>query len=528
MIVGVAQLRRRPELDGPFDPIEPVQMMVDVVGRASADAGDPALCQEADYLGTIPPLAWPYEDTPARLAELLGTSPPMRHEPKPGGNSPAELVNHAATAIARGEARVAILAGAEALHARQRAEREGISLDHWSPRPDTPIDVVMRGQPPMTSPLELRHGFAMPIDIFPIFENAIRARAGRSIEEHQAVLGRMMARFSAVAAKNPYAWFPVERRPEEFTTVSASNRWVCFPYPKLMNAIITVDLAAALVLMSDAEAERRGIPPARRVAFLAGASALDPWTLTERRQFSRSAGCAAAARAALDHAGLDVADVDLFDLYSCFPSAVELATDALGLESDDPRPLTVTGGLPCAGGPGNSYCMHSIATMVERLREGVGRVGYVSGLGMSAAKHAVNVFSTDPARIAAADGETPQHPAPGRGILRPGDRRRTGGAGDDRDLHGGIRSREPSPDQPAHRPARRWPAYGRPRRADPGRLHAADRERGGRTPRPGHAGSRRRAEPLRARMKGVVKCEGGSAVAAPLIGIIALLGGNEK
>jgi len=408
VIVGVAQQRRRPELDGRFDPIEPVQMMVDVVGRASADAGDPALYQEADYLGTIPPLAWPYPDTPARLAELLGVSPAMRHEPLPGGNSPTELVNHAATAIARGEARVAVLAGAEALHARQRAEREGVPLDHWSPRPDTPIDVVMRGQPPMTSPLELRHGFAMPIDIFPVFENAIRAHAGRSIQEHQAVLGRMMARFSAVAAKNPYAWFPVERSPEEFTTVSASNRWICFPYPKLTNAIITVDLAAALVLMSEAEAERRGIPPARRVAFLAGASSLDPWTLTERRQFSRSAGCAAAARAALDHAGIDVADVDLFDLYSCFPSAVELAMDALGLESDDPRPLTVTGGLPCAGGPGNSYCMHSIATMVERLREGVGSVGYVSGLGMSASKHAVNLFSTDPARIAAADGETPQ------------------------------------------------------------------------------------------------------------------------
>lgn len=408
VVVGVAQLRRRPKLDGRFEPIEPVQLMVDVVRRASADAGDPALYEKADYLGTIPPLAWPYEDTPGQLADLLGASPPMRHEPKPGGNSPTELVNHAATAIARGEARVAILAGAEALHARYQAEREGISLEHWSPRPDTPIDVVLRGQPPMTSPLESRHGITLPTDIFPFFENAIRARAGRSIEDHQAVLGRMMARFSAVAARNPYAWFPVEHSPEEFRTVSASNRWICFPYPKLMNAILAVDMAAALVLMSEAEAERRGIPVGRRVAFLAGASALDPWTLSERRQYSRSAGCAAAARAALDHGGLDVADVDLFDLYSCFPSAVELAMDALGLESDDPRPLTVTGGLPCAGGPGNSYCMHSIATMVDRLREGAGRVGYVSGLGMSAAKHGVNLFSTDPARIAAADGETPQ------------------------------------------------------------------------------------------------------------------------
>jgi hypothetical protein len=59
VIVGVAQLRRRPKLDGPFEPIEPVQLIEDVVRRASADAGDPALHEKADYLGTIPPLACP-------------------------------------------------------------------------------------------------------------------------------------------------------------------------------------------------------------------------------------------------------------------------------------------------------------------------------------------------------------------------------------------------------------------------------------------------------------------------------------
>jgi acetyl-CoA C-acetyltransferase len=419
VIVGVAQLRRRPELDGPFEPVEPVQMMVDVVRRASGDAGDPALYEKADYLGTVSPIGWPYADTPARLAELLGTGPALRHEPKPGGNSPPELVNHAARAIARGEARVAVLAGAEALHARQQAAREGISLDHWSPRPDPPVEVVMRGQPAMTSPLESRHGINAPIDIFPLFENALRAHAGRSIDEHQAHLGRMMARFSAVAARNPYAWFPRERSAEEFTTVSPSNRWICFPYPKLMNAIIAVDMAAALVLMSDEEADRRGIPPARRVAFLAGAGALDPWTLTERRELSRSPGCVAAAHAALEHAGLGVDDVDLLDLYSCFPSAVQLAMAALGLESDDPRPLTVTGGLPCAGGPGNDYCMHAIAALVERLRAGDGAVGLVSGLGMSAAKHSVNLFSNDPARIAAADGEAPDVQPPAGELVGP-------------------------------------------------------------------------------------------------------------
>ena len=408
VIVGVGQLRRRPELDGEFEAIEPVRMMTLALGRAMLDAGDPTLVKEADYVGTVGPLAWGYADTPSVLAELLGVGPGLRHEPKPGGNSPVELLQHAVRAIESGEARVAVLAGAEALFARLQAMKRGISLEHWSPLPDPPIDVVLRGQPPMTTPLEQRHGFVLPADIFPLYENAIRAHVKRSIEEHQAVLGRLMSRFSATAAKNPHAWFPVERDPDAFTTVSSSNRWVSFPYPKLLNAIITVDMAAALVVMSDTEADRRDIPPEKRVTVLGGATALDPWTPIGRKQFFTSPGCAAAAQGALEHAGLGVEDVDLFDLYSCFPCAVEWAADGLGLELDDRRPLSVTGGLACAGGPGNDYATHAIATMVEQLRAGNGSVGYVSGLGMSGSKHAACVLSNDPMRVAAADGQAPQ------------------------------------------------------------------------------------------------------------------------
>jgi acetyl-CoA C-acetyltransferase len=257
------------------------------------------------------------------------------------------------------------------------------------------------------------------VDIFPVYENAIRAHRNRSIEEHQAVLGRLMSRFSTTAAKNPYAWFPTERGPDEYTTVDSSNRWVSFPYPKLMNAIIAVDMAAALIVMSNAEADRRGIAPEKRVTVLSGATALDPWTPIQRRQFFASPGCAAASNAALEHAALDVADVDFFDLYSCFPCAVEWAADGLGIELDDPRPLSVTGGLACAGGPGNNYATHAIAAMVERIRSGGGSVGFVSGLGMSGSKHAACTLSNDPARIAAASGRAAQVHPPAAELVGP-------------------------------------------------------------------------------------------------------------
>jgi acetyl-CoA C-acetyltransferase len=165
--------------------------------------------------------------------------------------------------------------------------------------------------------------------------------------------------------------------------------------------------------MSSDEADRRGVPPERRVSFLGGGSANDAWTPTERASLTSSPAYRVAAGTAFEHAALYPTEVDLFDLYSCFPCAVEFAMKALQLALDDPRPRTVTGGLAYAGGPGNNYSTHALAAMVERLRRAPAQVGYVSALGMTATKHSVAILSADPARIAASSGRgTPHLPVP--------------------------------------------------------------------------------------------------------------------
>jgi acetyl-CoA C-acetyltransferase len=222
-----------------------------------------------------------------------------------------------------------------------------------------------------------------------------------------------MAAHAAVARDNPFAWFREGWTAAEITTVTPDNRWICFPYPKRMNAIMEVDQAAAIVVMSGNEAERRGIGEPRQVAVLGGASANDAWTPTERASLTSSPAHRAASSAAFEQAGLYPTEVDLFDLYSCFPSAVQFAMKSLSLTLDDPRPRTVTGGLAYAGGPGNNYSTHALAAMVERLRAAPKQVGYVSALGMTASKHAVSLLSTDPARVSAATGQaTPRVPVP--------------------------------------------------------------------------------------------------------------------
>jgi len=403
VVVGVGQVRNRPGLDfASWNPLEPARLMAIAIERAAADAGRPELVREADFAGAIPPLAWAYDDLPARFAELAGAKPRESEEVPAGGEGPIQLLNQVANRIAAGEIEIALLVGAEAVYSRTRAAKEGVPLSSWTPGGNR-LPGFMATMKPFSNALEMRHGMRGPLDMYPVFENALRARARRSIAAHQKFVSELMFRYSQVAEKNPFSWFPEPRTAEEIARVDARNRWIGFPYPKLMNAIMEVDQGAAAIVMSESAADRLGIPRARRVHFLGGASAQDGWSAAERVDLASSPAYAAAARAAQAHAALRVSDVDLFDLYSCFPCAIELALDALGISSTDPRPLTQTGGLAHHGGPGNNYAMHGIANTVLRLREGAGKVGWVSGLGMSATKHAIAVLSTDRARIEAAD-----------------------------------------------------------------------------------------------------------------------------
>jgi acetyl-CoA C-acetyltransferase len=187
----------------------------------------------------------------------------------------------------------------------------------------------------------------------------------------------------------------VARTPEEIYTPSPANRMVAFPYTKYMNAVMNVDQSAALVMTSVANARRLGIPEDRWVYLVgAGGAYEDPWWVSERPSFSSCPALREAGQQALTRAGVGIGEIEFMDLYSCFPSAVELACEELGIPTDGSRQLTVTGGLPFFGGPGNNYSTHAIASMMALLRERPGAKGLVTASGWYLSKHAVGVYST--------------------------------------------------------------------------------------------------------------------------------------
>jgi acetyl-CoA C-acetyltransferase len=237
----------------------------------------------------------------------------------------------------------------------------------------------------------------VPVHAYPLFENALRAANGWTMEEHAARIGALWSRFSSVAADNPDAWIRTARTAGEIITPSAKNRMVAFPYPKLCTANMQVDQGAGYIVCSVAAARAAGVPEDRWVFPLAGADAHDHWFISQRVELHRSPAIRLAGAAALGLAGLAIDDVALVDLYSCFPAVVQMAAAELGLAIDDPaRPLTLTGGLTFGGGPGNNYTSHGIARAVGALRESPGAAALVTGLGWYATKHSVGVYASRP------------------------------------------------------------------------------------------------------------------------------------
>jgi acetyl-CoA C-acetyltransferase len=378
---------------------------LDLAERAARGALDgvprlQAQIQEVSVVNIISPVG---PAPAAELARRLHLTPGRTEVTTVGGNSPQWLVNRAAAAISAGRLDTVLIAGAEAQRSG-RARGPGPEARHAATSDASPPDPIIGDDRPPVSAAELQAGLIAPVHLYAMFESVLAHRAGRSFAEHRAELGRLMAPFTTVAADHPYAWFPHTRTAAEVADITPDNRVISEPYVKNMCAMFSVDQGAAVVVTSLGAARRAGVDDGA-VFCWSGAECTDVWFPAARPDPGSAPAMAASTAAALDAAGTGVDDIGAFDLYSCFPCAVALAADALGLAADDGRRLTVTGGLPYFGGPGNNYSLHAVATMVDRLRHG-GGTGLVTALGWYLTKHAAGVYGAGPPRRGWRPGDT--------------------------------------------------------------------------------------------------------------------------
>ncbi len=349
-----------------------------------------------DHLGLVHCQSWAYDEPVRRLADRLATHGIYRSESILAGTSPQRLIDEAAERMLRGECSVALVVGGEALATRSAIQRSGETPNWSNPHPSPPALPVDFDE--WYLPTERSHGVLPAWLTFALLEQARWAARGATPEDRNE-LGEIMARLSTVAAANPDAWFRTLRSVSDITQPSTSNRMVASPYTKLMTSFMGVNMAAANLMVTRGTADAWGVPEDRRAYLRGWGFARDAIHLGARNDLSSSQGMTVATQTACAMASMSVSDIDVFDLYSCFGSAVQFARDALGLRHDDPRPISLTGGLPYHGGPSSNYMGHSISHLVDHLRANSSHAGMVTGVGMHMTKHVAAIYSPIPGPI---------------------------------------------------------------------------------------------------------------------------------
>ena len=393
VLIGYGQVNHRDEIDPDKPGIEPVDLMVD----ATRQAADPRVIEAVDSIRVVHMLSAHYRNPGQLLGERLGLARFTAIYSNVGGNTPQSLVNQACKDIQQGRAGVVLITAAETWRTRNALKKQGRRLVWTDQDESVPMPEVAGSDLPMAGDAEIRIKLDRPAYVYPLFEQALRIANGESVADHGKRVSELWARFNAVAVDNPHAWI---RRPvtaEEILAPNPNNRMISWPYTKLMNSNNMVDQGAALILTSVEQAVRLQVPAERWVYPQSGTDAHDTSAIAERGDLHRSPAIRIGGARALELAGLGIDDIDHVDLYSCFPSAVQVAAHELGLAIDDPaRPLTVTGGLTFAGGPWSNYVTHSIATMAELLVANPGRRGLITANGGYLTKHSFGVYGTEP------------------------------------------------------------------------------------------------------------------------------------
>lgn len=385
VLVGVAAVQQRCE--DPGQALEAWQLMLAAARQAAADAGCEALLDRLDAV-RVPKGLWSYSD-PGRLVVQAVGSPQAHTVLADIGILQTSLLAEACEAIQTGREQVSLVLGGEARYRHLLGEKSGQPAPELAQ--DEAPDEFQQPEAELWSAAEWAHGLGMPVSFYALMENALRHAEGQSVPEHQQALAALWAGFSRVAAGNPAAWFRDPMPAAALAGAAPGNRMLAFPYAKWHTSQWNVDQAAALILCSEAVADTLGIAKEKRVYPLAITESNHMIPVSARRDLHRCPAWGLLTERALSLAGRQLADIDLCELYSCFPVAVRIQQREMGLPADGIP--TLTGGMSFAGGPLNNFVYQALVALVQRLRTQPASTGLLTAVSGLLTKQGVSLWS---------------------------------------------------------------------------------------------------------------------------------------
>ena len=372
VVIGVSAIQQKSD----FENLDEALLLMDqAVKEALSDSGNKSV---KDYINEIriPKGFWRYRDPGKWIAknnDFQGI--PTTYVTKIGVLQ-QNLINEACLKIENGEINASIILGGEARYKQLRSVIE--KKEYFETKLDENPDFYIKAKEDLYGDGELEELGAMAVGYYATMETAIRKNDDEKIEEHQNNIASMYEEFSKVASNNEDAWLDHPYSKKEILETSKKNKMLAYPYNKLHCTSWNVNQSAALIICSEELADKLEIDNKKRVYPISSSENNHMIAIQQRPKLYESIGMIYAAKSV--NKMMEKLDIrlDAYDLYSCFPAAVKMFSKSLELGSEIPK--TITGSMPYAGGPLNSFVIHSTVKMIQKIRALEVRHGLVTGV----------------------------------------------------------------------------------------------------------------------------------------------------
>ena len=372
VVIGISAIQQK----GDFENLdEALHLMNQAIKEALCDSGNKSIKDHIDEI-RIPKGFWRYRDPGKWIAKNNDfKNIPTTYVTKIGVLQ-QNLINEACLKIENGEINASIILGGEARYKQLRSVIE--KKEYFETKLNENPDFYIKAKEDLYGDEELEELGAMAVGYYATIETAIRKNDHEKIEEHQNNIASMYEDFSKVASNNDDAWLDHSYSKKEILETSKKNKMLAYPYNKLHCTSWNVNQSAALIICSEELADKLKIDNKKRVYPISSSENNHMIAIQQRPKLYESLGMVYAANSINKMMKkLDIR-LDAYDLYSCFPAAVKMFSKSLELGSEIPK--TITGSMPYAGGPLNSYVIHSTVKMIQKIRAMEVNHGLVTGV----------------------------------------------------------------------------------------------------------------------------------------------------
>jgi len=355
---------------------EALFLMEKVAMQAINDCGNSKIKDFIDVID-IPKGFWRYRDPGKWIAEKNNFSNAKTSVNKIGVLQ-QHLINNTCNKIIKGEIRAGLILGGESRAKMIAALKEGIAYKEMEL--STNPDQYVKAKDDLYGEGEAEALGLMAVGYYAVMESAMRKSKSLTLKEHEDYLGSMYADFSEIASKNQYAASDKSISKDQIMLANSDNKPMAYPYNKYHCTSWNVSQASAILICEEGLADQLNISKQKRIYPMASSETNHMIALIQRPSLISSAGLKLASEKINEVVDKHSINLNLIDLYSCFPVAVQQFENVLNLNTKTSR--TITGAMPFAGGPLNNYMLHATVQALLKLRSESGHslITGVSGM----------------------------------------------------------------------------------------------------------------------------------------------------